>query len=380
MRRLFLLVAAVVLVDSMFYSSITPLLPHYSDELELSKSAAGVLSASYAAGTLLFSLPGGYLAARVGVKPTTLIGLFLISGSSVAFAFADDVVVLDGARFVQGIGGACTWSGALAWLLEAAPSERRGELIGSALAAAIGGFLLGPLLGGAATATSPKLVFSFVSLAGLVLAGWTLVTPAAVPREPPTLGEVGSAIMASGVLVGFWLVALPALFSGVLNVLVPLRLDALGASGLAIGAIFLVAALAEGILSPVLGRLSDRHGRLAPIRWGLAGAIALAYLLPLPGAVGLQALALLATVMALATFWAPAMALLSDAAEASGLAQGFAFALVNLAWAGGQMVGGGAGSRAAEATSDSVPYAVVGVLCLATLVAVVARERRAVAA
>ena len=52
-RRLFLLVAAVVRVDTAFYAAITPLLPHYADELDLSKTAAGVLSASYAAGTLV---------------------------------------------------------------------------------------------------------------------------------------------------------------------------------------------------------------------------------------------------------------------------------------------------------------------------------------
>ena len=59
MRRLVLLVAVVVLVDTMFYAAITPLLPHYASDLDLSKAAAGVLTAAYAAGTLLGSFPGG---------------------------------------------------------------------------------------------------------------------------------------------------------------------------------------------------------------------------------------------------------------------------------------------------------------------------------
>ena len=75
MRRLFLLVAAVVLVDTMFFAAVAPLLPHYSDELGLSKSAAGVLAAAYPAGTLVGALPAGWLAARWGVKPTVLLGL-----------------------------------------------------------------------------------------------------------------------------------------------------------------------------------------------------------------------------------------------------------------------------------------------------------------
>ena len=37
-RRLLFLVGAVVLVDTMFYAALTPLLPHYADELGLSKT------------------------------------------------------------------------------------------------------------------------------------------------------------------------------------------------------------------------------------------------------------------------------------------------------------------------------------------------------
>ena len=50
MRRLFLLVAAVVLVDTMFFAAVSPLLPEYADEFGLSKTGAGVLAAAYPAG------------------------------------------------------------------------------------------------------------------------------------------------------------------------------------------------------------------------------------------------------------------------------------------------------------------------------------------
>jgi len=374
-RRLFLLVAAVVLVDTMFYAAITPLLPHYADELDLSKSAAGLLSASYAAGTLVGSLPAGWLAIRAGVKPTILMGLGLLAGSSLVFAFAGSVELLDGARFAQGIGGACSWAGGLAWLVAAAPGERRGELIGSALAAAIAGVLLGPVLGGAATVIGPEAVFSGVSVLGLGLFAWAWLTPGIEPQREPSAWALAAALRRADFLAGFWLVALPALFSGTLAVLAPLRLDQLGASGLAVGAIFLVAAGVEASLSPVLGRASDRHGRLAPIRIGLVGAAAAAVLLPLPGVAALLALLVVLAVAALASFWAPAMALLSDAAEGAGVEQGFAFALTNLAWAGGQVAGGAAGGGLAEATADAVPYAILALLCVLTFAALVARRR-----
>src|SRR3954470_17923289 len=128
----------------MFFAAIVPLLPQFVDEFDLSKTGAGILAAAYPAGTLLGSLPGGWLAARLGVRATVVVGLALLIVSSVTFAFAGSIAVLDAARFVQGLGSAASWAGALGWLIGAAPRERRGELIGSALAAAVAGALFGP--------------------------------------------------------------------------------------------------------------------------------------------------------------------------------------------------------------------------------------------
>src|SRR4051794_11628645 len=183
MRRLLLLVSAVVLVDTMFFAAVAPLLPHFTDELGLSKTAAGVLTAAYPAGTFAGSLPAGWLAARWGVKPTLLLGLALLSTTSLVFGFANTIVVLDAARFVQGVGGACMWAAGMAWLVSAAPVERRGELIGSALAAAIVGVLFGPVVGGAATVVGDELVFSCISLGAVALAVWAWSIPG-VPPEP----------------------------------------------------------------------------------------------------------------------------------------------------------------------------------------------------
>jgi MFS family permease len=80
--------------------------------------------------------------------------------------------------------------------------------------------------------------------------------------------------------------------------------------------------------------------------------------------------------VALGSFWAPAMAMLSDAAESSGIGLGYAMALINLAWAAGQVVGAGGGGALAKATGDDVPFVISAVLCAATLGLMVVRPVR----
>lgn len=376
MRRLFVLVAAVILVDTMFYAAIVPLLPEYRDDLELSKSAAGILSASYAAGTLLAALPSGWIAARIGVRQVMLGGLGLLSASSLAFAFGENIVLLDVARFAQGVGGAMSWTGGLAWLLSAGPRERRGELLGSVLAVAVAGLLLGPVIGGAATVAGPELVFTAVGALGVALIAWVLSTPGAEPAPVPGLRAVAAAIFTAPVLSAFWLVALPSVMAGAVDVLAPLRLDELGASGIAVGAVFLVAAAIEATISPAIGRFSDRRGRFVPIRIGLALTALIALLVPVPGSIVVLGAIVVAVFLAMSLIWSPAMALLSDRAETAGLDLAFATALVNLGWAGGQVIGGSPVVAFADATSDAAAYVLLSATFALTLAVVVMGRRR----
>jgi MFS family permease len=374
MRRLLIFVATVVFVDTVFYSAITPLLPHYRELLDLSKSEAGVLAASYAAGTFLGALPAGWLAARVGVRPTVLTGLGLMAASSVAFAFGESVLVLDVARFLQGVGGAASWAGALAWLIGAAPVERRGELIGSALGAAIAGALLGPALGAAADAFGPDIVFSSAALVGAAMMAWALRMPPVDP-EGASLRALRVGLRDRGMYAGMWLVALPGLLFGTIGVLGPLRFDELGAGSALIAAVFLAASGLEALVSPVAGRAADRRGRMIPALVGVTAASIPIAFMPWPNSIWGLALLILIASPAIGILWAPALAMLSDVAASHGVAQGMAFSLMNLAWAVGQTAGAAGSARLAETAGDAVPFLMLAVLCLASA-ALMARSLR----
>jgi len=378
MRRLLVLVGAIVLVDMAFYSAIVPLLPLYEHRYGLSKTSAGLLAGAYAAGTLLAALPSGWVAARVGARQTLVAGMVVTAGATLAFAFASSVAALDATRFLQGLGGAFTWTGALGWLLACTPAPQRGRTIGTAMGAALIGLLVGPALGALAREVGAKAPFSAVAVVGALLVAAALVQP-----EPPAVvgseRPLSTALGDGRVRAGMALVGVLAVVFGALNLLSPLQLDRLGAGGVAIGVTFLVAAAIEGVAQVAMGHAADRFGRGKPLLAGFSVAAGTMLLLPLANAAWAFALLLVIASVVCGSLNTPAMALLSDGVEHAGLDQAFGFALVSLTWAAGQVLGAVAGGAVAQATGDTVPFLLLGAVCASALAGIARAGRRSLA-
>ena len=357
----------------MLYAALTPLLPHFADEFGFSKSRVGVLVAAYAAGALVGGLPGGIAAARIGGRRAVLVGLALMGLASLGFAFADDFGTLFAARFLQGCGSAFTWAGAFAWLLAVAPRDRRGELLGTAMGAAIFGALLGPVIGAAAAILGRSPVFAALAGLAVVLSIWAARLES-VPGEPAVPAALLRALRHSRIFVaGLLLMALPSLLFGILSVLAPLHLAAAGWGAAAIGAVWLVSAALETVQAPIVGRLSDRRGAFVPVQIALTLSAAISVGLAFgPRPLVYVPLIVLAG-LGYGMLFTPAFALIADGAEASGLAQGMAFGLMNAAWAIGAVTGPSAGGAIAGAAGDWIPFLLAAGLCVAALVVVRAR-------
>jgi MFS family permease len=242
MRRLLALSCAIVLVDTIFYAALTPLVPYFNEEFGLSKAAVGVLSGAYGAGVLVGSVPGAYLASRAGVKAAAVVGLIMMSLTSLAFGLVDAAPLLVLARFVGGFGSALSWVAAFTWLTARAPDERRGELIGLMLSAAVFGALLGPVLGSVAATVGLVPAFAAVAVVGAGISLWASIEPAPAPTGRRPSFATLKPVLRPRLATGLWLIGLSPLLFSVLTVLVPLELNRLGWGAAAVGAVFLVSA------------------------------------------------------------------------------------------------------------------------------------------
>lgn len=373
-RHTVLLIRMLLGFEASVYSIVTPLLPHYAHAFGASKTAIGVLTASYPAGMIPGALLGGWIATRAGVRRTTVVGLLLFTGAIVAFGFGSDIVVLDGLRFVQGIACGCIWGGGLAWVIAIAAPGRRGEMLGTVLASAIFGTLIGPLLGTVAVATGTGVVFTCVGVVSVALTAWTIRHP-----EPPRAALGAGAPLRRlardpRIALGGWVILLEAGVIGATGTLLPLRLSRFGASGVAIGITFLLSSLLALLLQPTVGRTVDRRGIALPLSYGLGGTAVMLALLALPRSPWLlAAVTVVAEGGPLTGCGMPAISIMTDAIEQAGASLAFASMLFNLAWAFGETIGAPAAASISRATSDAVPFTALAALALLTLL--ISRKR-----
>lgn len=180
------IVLSVLLIDSMGFGTVLPVLPKLITHLgnvDMTEATriAGYMLVAYAV-THFFAAPVlGSLGDRFGRRPVLLGALIMFATDYVLMAAAPTLAWLFVGRVIAGIAGA-TYAPATAVLADITPPEKRGATFGL-MGAAFGlGFILGPAIGGLLAGFGPRAPF----IAAAVLAGlnaiWVLV---ALPETLP---------------------------------------------------------------------------------------------------------------------------------------------------------------------------------------------------
>ena len=254
----------------------------------------------------------------------------------------------------------------MTWLITSSPDEVRGRVIGTALGAAVAG----PAGSGAGRPGGLDRHRRGLRLGAdrHPRARLRRLAPARVAdAERQSAREVVATLLSKPIRVGAAFVAVPSVMFGAIEVLVPLRIDALGGGHRVIAAGFIAGAALEAVLAPLAGRLLDRIGRRLPYVVGLTICAVAMLGVALGQTLGGVLAALVLTSLGAGLCFAPALTLLSDIAEASSLHQGFAAGLSNLAWALGQVVGGAGGGIVASLTGYALPSIAIAALLMVTV-------------
>lgn len=257
-------VFAVTFLGLIAVGSVLPVLPRYvRGPLDSSDLAVGVVIGSYAVTGLLLRPIAGRLADTRGRRPTVLLGALLVSLSGLLYIPHLGIPGLIFARLVLGAGEGAVYTAGSAWIVDLAPEERRGRVLGLYGLAVWGGLSVGPLLGEVLLhATSYETVWICAAVLPLIGAGIAFRVPD--PFQPLAHAEPHPLIAPEAVRPGF-AVALASVGYATLAAFIVLLLESRGVGH---GATVFAAFAAMIVLARLLaGHLPDRFGP-APVAIG----------------------------------------------------------------------------------------------------------------
>ncbi len=143
-----LAVSLVSLVVMMGSTMVTPSLTLYAKQgLGANEFLVGAVIAGFAIGRLIFDVPAGFLADRLGLNRAMILGLGILIGASTLAGFASSYWVLLFARLLEGVASSIYVSAAIAFVLLSSDAAKRGTNIGSYQSILMLGPIVGPVVG-----------------------------------------------------------------------------------------------------------------------------------------------------------------------------------------------------------------------------------------
>lgn len=254
----------------LFWASLTALLPTlslYLDHIGATKSQVGIIMGSFAIGLLLFRPWLGRMADRGGRKQVLLVGLAAVAIAPLGYLFTESMPLLIAIRAFHGLSIAAFTTAYSALVVDLAPPQNRGEVIGYMSLVNPIGLAIGPAVGGyvqAAMGYMPLFLTSTsLGVIGL-LAALGIMAPA--KHSAPTIAtqpqheSFWQLMFSPRFRVPTIVMLMVGLAFGTLSTFVPLFIKETGAD-LNAGLFYTAAAIASFSVRFLTGRASDRHGR-----------------------------------------------------------------------------------------------------------------------
>jgi MFS family permease len=262
-------VFAVTFSGLVAVGAVLPVLPRYvHGPLDAGNIAVGVVIGSFAITGLLLRPFAGRLADRRGRKPAVLLGSVLVAVAGFLYLLPLGVAGLIGARLLLGAGEGTVFTAGSAWIVDIAPPERRGRVIGLYGLAVWSGLSVGPLIGELLLhASGYTLVWLFAGVAPLI--GAAIAARLPDPFHPkPGKDEHHPLIAAEAVRPGVAL-ALGSLGYATVASFVVLHLES---RGIGHGALVFGVFATMVVLTRLVG--GDLPDRVGPTRVAIVAAIA----------------------------------------------------------------------------------------------------------
>ncbi len=261
-------VFAVTFSGLLAVGAVLPVLPRYvHGPLDGGDIAVGIVIGSYAVTGLLLRPFAGRLADRRGRKSTVLLGSFLVAVAGFLYLLPLGIPGLIGARLLLGAGEGAVFTAGSAWIVDIAPPERRGRVIGLYGLAVWSGLSIGPLVGELLlNASGYTLVWLFAGAAPLVGALIALRLPD--PFHPKPADDEHHPLIAREAIRPGTALALASLGYATVASFVVLHLDARGVGH---GAVVFGVFATMVVLTRLAG--GDLLDRVGPVRVAIVAAL-----------------------------------------------------------------------------------------------------------
>jgi MFS family permease len=281
------LVSLVVMMGS---SMVTPSLTLYAQQdLGADEFLVGAAVAGFAIGRLVFDMPAGVLADRLGMRRTMILGLGVLVGSSILAGLAPNYWMLLVARVFEGIGSSIYVSAAIAFVILSSEASMRGTNMGRYQSMLMLGPILGPVIGAPIAAffgyNAPYFAFAaMVTVALAIVATLACTGRLAIARsisdEEEARHKASMTVYLNTAAIATFGFAF--LRSGIYNTGMPLfAYGGLSISVFDVGIILTVASAANLVSAFFSGRITRSYGMQKPLFAAILTSAALVAIIPL---------------------------------------------------------------------------------------------------